>query len=249
MPQRIALFGISLYTHGLQQLLADVRETIKRHCRMVIFTPNPEILVRAKRDRNFASLFTQTTNIPDGTGVQIFTGIPVMKGRIVFLEILRLAATHQFRVYLIGATDSVMKKALQRIHSEFPRVVVAGNCGPQLDTLGRPVSQNDVEAERAMVKQIREFKPDIVFVGFGAPKQEYWISNRMNQFPKTSFMAVGGTLDTFSGTKPLPPVWMERIGVEWLFRFIAEPQRVTRIVTAVFVFPFYVLISRLSKTV
>ena len=86
-------------------------------------------------------------------------------------------------------------------------------------------------------KDIASKKPDLVFVGIGFPKQEYWISNHMSRFEKGLFMGVGGSLDVWAGAVKRAPIMWQNLHVEWLYRLIKQPKRWRRML----VIPDFVL--------
>ena len=92
-----------------------------------------------------------------------------------------------------------------------------------------------------MEKEINNFKPDLLFVAFGAPKQELWISKWQKKLNVRGMMAVGGSLDYYSGVVKEVPSSIKNLGLEWLWRLINEPKRLVRIFNAVVIFPLTLL--------
>ena len=95
-----------------------------------------------------------------------------------------------------------------------------------------------------MIQKINEIKPDLLFVGFGMPKQEKWIDKNVEKLDVKGIMAVGGTFDYVFGKARLPPEWLEKLGLEWLWRLLHEPKRAPRILNAVIIFPLKILSSK-----
>jgi N-acetylglucosaminyldiphosphoundecaprenol N-acetyl-beta-D-mannosaminyltransferase len=116
--------------------------------------------------------------------------------------------------------------------------------GPWLDKDANPLGPQNRLVEEKSIARINEFKPHILFVGFNAPKQEKWVYKWLPHLKVGSAMVLGGTFDYFAGRAALPPEWMEKLGLEWLWRLIREPWRAPRIFNAVVVFPIRVVASR-----
>ena len=110
--------------------------------------------------------------------------------------------------------------------------------GPRLNRNGQPVTEEDREIENKIIGKINKLKPDLLFVGFGMPRQEKWIARNLAKLDIGGAIAVGGTFDYVFGSAMLPPKGLERWGLEWFWRLIREPKRLGRILNAVVIFPF-----------
>jgi N-acetylglucosaminyldiphosphoundecaprenol N-acetyl-beta-D-mannosaminyltransferase len=105
---------------------------------------------------------------------------------------------------------------------------------------GSPDEQGTID----ILKRVTETSPHFLLVAFGAPKQDLWIDRFITHMPSVRVaMGVGGTFDFLAGTRKRAPTWLQRIGLEWLWRFVQEPSRYRRMWNAVVVFPFMVLRS------
>lgn len=243
----VSLLSIPILSSTKVELLTELQRYLQEKKSFTLFTPNPEILVRAYKDKEFAQILRQNElNIPDGVGISFFTGISTIKGRTFVIDILKILNEQKGSCYLVGATDEVIQKSMETIQHEFPDVEVSGRVGPQLDNTAHPVSSENIQLQQQIETELTSKPPVIVFVAFGAPKQEFWIASMKEKFPSISFMAVGGSLDTYSGVKSVPPHLMERVHLEWLFRLIQEPYRFMRIMNAIFVFPLLVVFNSIK---
>lgn len=226
----------------------ELKERIHNNKSFTIFTPNPEILVRAKIEKKFAEILqSNDVNIPDGVGISLFTGIPTIKGRVLMEDILKLLNENKLSAYFIGSHSDVIEKVLVKINNIFSEINAKGLAGPFLNEQGISIDNEQALIQQKVEHELKQYKPTVVFVAFGAPKQEYWVTLMKKKFPHISWMVVGGALDTYSGVKSLPPSWLQTIKLEWLFRLVQEPQRLGRIINAVIVFPLLVLFSKLRK--
>jgi N-acetylglucosaminyldiphosphoundecaprenol N-acetyl-beta-D-mannosaminyltransferase len=125
----------------------------------------------------------------------------------------------------------------------FPRLVVAGTHSPPY----RPV---DAVEDRAVLDAINAAAPDIVWVGLGTPKQDYWVSRHRERLSAAALIAVGAAFDFHAGVLRQAPRWMQRSGLEWLFRLAQEPRRLVfryLIYNPVFVLLVMLQLTRLRR--
>lgn len=227
-----------------KELLDKVEKSDADGKGLFITTPNPEIIVEAQKDATYKKIL-QSSDIalPDGTGV-VFVArsygqvLERIRGREFFIKLLDLANKNHWTVYLLGSTEEVMGTSIERIGREYPQIRAKGSAKLDIDKEGISRSKTD---EQQIVNDLKNFSPHLLFVALGHPKQEKFIYRMRELFPTTTMMAIGGTLDTFSGVLPIAPKWMSDFGLEWLFRLSHEPKRIGRIKTALFTFPLMVL--------
>ncbi len=128
-------------------------------------------------------------------------------------------STTPLRVYLLGAAPGVAERAAEQIHAKWLGVQVVGCYSPPLG-FERSEQEND-----AILQRIAAAKCELLIVGLGAPKQELWVSQHRDRIEARAALCVGATIDFLAGEKRRAPVWMRRIGVEWLHRLASEPRR------------------------
>jgi N-acetylglucosaminyldiphosphoundecaprenol N-acetyl-beta-D-mannosaminyltransferase len=248
-----SIFGVELHDVRID---ADLRA---RLCGFLdgdraaqIFTPNPEILLRARRDPGYAEILNGADlALPDGTGVAIILSMrvrrPVRRWPGVELAgaLLRIAAERGDRVAFLGSAPGVAEAAIARWRAVAPSLdahavapgVVIGHDG--LGITG--------EDEAAAIEAVRAAEPAVVLVGLGAPKQERWIAAHADMFPSVRILiGVGGAFDMWAGRFRRAPRVLHALGLEWAWRLALEPSRLPRIVNAVVVFPLRVLADRRS---
>jgi N-acetylglucosaminyldiphosphoundecaprenol N-acetyl-beta-D-mannosaminyltransferase len=126
-----------------------------------------------------------------------------------------------YRHFFYGGGEGVAERLVQRLERRFPGLTVAGVHTPPFRTL--------TEDERdETVQRINETKPDIVWVGLGTPKQEHWMAQHVQRLTASALIGVGAAFDFHAGVKAQAPRWMQRNGLEWLFRLASEPRRLGR---------------------
>jgi N-acetylglucosaminyldiphosphoundecaprenol N-acetyl-beta-D-mannosaminyltransferase len=142
-------------------------------------------------------------------------------GPTLMLEVCRRAAGMGHRVFLYGGRDETVAVLKKQLIARFPDLQIAGDHSPPFREL-TPEEDSTIEA------QIRESDADIVFVGIGTPKQERWMYEHRDAFPGVTLIGVGAAFDFHAGRIRQAPAWMQRNGLEWLFRLGVEPGRLWR---------------------
>jgi N-acetylglucosaminyldiphosphoundecaprenol N-acetyl-beta-D-mannosaminyltransferase len=130
-------------------------------------------------------------------------------------KLLKLADDRRYRVFLLGAKQSVLDKCVTKIKSDYPNLQIAG-------------SRNGYFSEKetdSIVAQIRASRADILFLGMGSPMKERFAERYASELGATVIQGVGGSFDVMADLVKRAPVWLQRIGMEWLFRVMQEPRR------------------------
>ncbi|MEP6936238.1 MAG: WecB/TagA/CpsF family glycosyltransferase, partial [Nitrospirota bacterium] len=122
------------------------------------------------------------------------------------------------RVFFFGSSERVLELIAKRFINDFPVLTLCGALSPPFG------SWND-EENRRMVQAIIEARPDVLWVGMTAPKQEKWVEENRHNLNVPVMGSVGAVFDFYAGTYARAPQWICRIGLEWLYRFILEPRR------------------------
>lgn len=215
---KIGIFNISFYG-ALEEVRKWLKEGKRKH---IIFTPNPEIITLAQKNRNFIKILNDADlALPDGSGLvwasRIF-GIPLKEriSGIDFMERLcEVCEDEGFSIGLIGGEDKVAVKTSECLQKLHPKLKIA--------------LAQDWDPEEASLK-LRHWKTpiDVLFVAYGQWKQEKWIAENLDKIPVKVAMGVGGAFDYLSGKVPRAPKFMRDHGLEWLFRLVRQPWRIKR---------------------
>lgn len=156
----------------------------------------------------------------DGMGVVLgarFLGHKVSErvaGVDLFHELLAMSAREGMSVYLLGAQDEVVSATADRVQALYPRLKIAGRHHGYF-----------WDDEAAMVEKVRVSGAQLLFVAITSPKKENFINRWRDQLGVTFVMGVGGTFDVVAGKVRRAPLWMQKYGLEWLYRVIQEPGR------------------------
>ncbi|WFR73549.1 WecB/TagA/CpsF family glycosyltransferase [Prescottella defluvii] len=122
-----------------------------------------------------------------------------------------------YRVGLVGASPSSNRVAVQRLATRFPQLVLQGWDG----------FEGLAELEAGDFRALGEFDPDLVLIGLGMPKQESFIAENWDRLPIAAYATVGGAIDQISGEQKLAPRWLGKLRVEWLWRLVSDPRRLS----------------------
>jgi exopolysaccharide biosynthesis WecB/TagA/CpsF family protein len=144
-----------------------------------------------------------------------------LTGNALVEECCRLSAKTGEKIFLLGAGPGVAERAARAVARQFPGAIVAGTYSPPFRALG--AAEDD-----AIVERVNRSAARILLVALGAPRQDLWIARRRTDLEVRIAMGVGCCLDILAGAVPRAPRWMQRAGLEWLFRFGHEPGRLWR---------------------
>jgi len=199
-----------------------------------VVTLNPEMALAARGDARLRDAIGGAALIlADGTGITAFTQAERLTGADALELLLAEGAVRALRVRFLGGAPGEAQAAAEAVSHRYPGLIVAADGAGDVQETSAGWQQ---DAE--LVVRIRDFKPDILAVGFGHGKQEKWIADHLAEVPSVRVaMGVGGTFAYLSGRIPRAPKWMRTVGLEWLWRLVREPSRLGRIVQATAVFP------------
>jgi len=196
--------------------------------KLLINTINAYSYVVALKDVEFnEALLNSNVLIPDG--ISIVWAIKLLKNKkikkiagadLFFYEMNRLDEI-KGKCFFLGSTNETLKKIKKRANKEFPNV--------KIDYFSPPYKPNFSEEDNElMISKINYFKPDVLFIGMTAPKQEKWAYFNFNKLNVGHVCSIGAVFDFYAGTIKRAPKWMIDIGLEWLYRLIKEPKRMWR---------------------
>lgn len=218
------IFGVRICQKSKRELLSHLATDLKHGNQNAIFTPNTQMLLAASKDRELRKLLNSSElNIPDGVGVRLaarLRGVRLesMSGIDIAEELLSVAASKGYRVFFLGAKRGVAEKAAENMRVRYPTLHICGIHHGYFDKSG---TEN-----ASVLKKIRTAAPDILFVCFGFPAQEKWITDNRASLPSVKLsMGLGGSLDVWSGNIRRAPLLIQKAGLEWLWRTVLEPKR------------------------
>ncbi len=173
--------------------------------------------------------------------------LEVIKGREIFIEIIKIANKLEWKVYFFGGESGEAEEAMKKLQRSYKGVKIRASDGPILDKAGQPVSVKDKKMRKDIVRDINFFNPHILFVGMTPPKQERWLARWMPKLNIGGAMAIGGTFNYIAGRTKLPPAWMSGMGLEWLWRLFFGTQTLRRIIVSFPLFPMRIFWEKWSR--
>lgn len=139
-------------------------------------------------------------------------------GSDLIFELCKRAAEKGHRVFFLGGSPDVVEQATQNLQSQFPGLQIVGKVSP-------PYRELSKEEEDDLLDTIREAQADLLFVAFGQPKGELWITKHLDELNIPAAVQVGASFDFAAGRIPRAPQWIRRSGLEWVYRIYREPKR------------------------
>lgn len=219
---RVDILGVKIDRESMQETVTKIQEAVENHQEIQVITANPELIYAAGQDARLKQLINSAQIVtPDGVGVVWAAkrlGYPVVE-RVTGIDLVGalfpVAAEKGWRVFLLGSKPGVAELAAQKVEEKHPGFVWQAEHG-----------YFNREDEYTLLEKIREFKPDLLLVGLGAPRQEFWIFSHLDLGIVS--IGVGGSFDALAGLNKRAPQWIQNLRLEWLYRLLKQPQRLKR---------------------
>ncbi len=226
MFENIDLLGIRITNISLEEAVNRIEELSKNKTFSYTVTPNVDHLVRLQRDISFRRIY-QEADLVVADGVPLlwaarFLGTP-LKGRVngtdLFERVIARAAETGASVFLLGGEEGSAEKAADRLSERHPDLQIAGWYCPPFGF------EHDIAENGKILRLIGDVHPTYLFVGLGSPKQEKWIAEHGAATGARHAIGIGVSFSFVAGMIRRAPYWMQRSGLEWLWRLGAEPRR------------------------
>ncbi len=219
---RRELFGAQAHDVGLEGALRWARDRIAARVPGYVVTLNGSLLVQAARDPALRALVNGAALVTaDGIGVILaarILGVPLserLAGIDLAIALCASAAAAGHRVFLLGGAPGVAEDAAAELRRRHPALQIVGTRHGFFDP----------QEEEGVREQIRQARPELLMVALGAPRQERWMQRWSAALGVPVSIGVGGSFDVLAGRVPRAPRWMQRVGLEWLYRISREPRR------------------------
>jgi N-acetylglucosaminyldiphosphoundecaprenol N-acetyl-beta-D-mannosaminyltransferase len=229
-PRQIELLGIKIDAVLPDEVLDILQQNIRQPQKGIfhVITADSLALVRAQEEEDFKQVMQRAELVvPDGAGVvwaADFSGKP-LPGRVPGVALVSLicerAAREGWKIFFLGGKPQIADQAAEILCQKYSFNIG----GIQHGYFAAGSSEED-----EIIKKIRDTAPDIIFVALGVPRQEWFISKLRCAMEKGIAIGIGGSFDVISQTLPRAPEWMQRCGIEWLFRLWLEPSRFGRMI-------------------
>ena len=218
------MLGVRVDCVDMGSALERIEAMVDEGGHHLVATVNPEFVMLAQRDPEFARILDSAALcLPDGSGVvwaarrQGCTMPGPVTGVDLIPQLAELCAHRGWRLFLLGAGPGVAAELAGRLKVELPDLDVELYEGSA-----------EATADDETVGRVADFRPHVLLVAFGAPKQELWIDRAGRRLQVPVAIGVGGAFDYLTGRVSRAPAWMRRAGLEWMFRLGRQPWRVRR---------------------
>jgi len=228
MSDKINIRGVEFCDIGLPGAVDFLVSSIENGTQSALFTPNSEIVQLCIEDNSMYDIINSADLIvPDGIGVVKagrILGTPFKYGKVAGVEvgeelIKRLAET-EYTIYLLGGKPGIADKAAEVLSEKYPGIKFAGCRDGYFKKSG--------EESDTVIEEINLTGASVVFVCLGCPAQEKWIYENRSKLNAKALLALGGSLDAYSGNVRRAPKIFIKLGLEWFYRLLCQPQRIGR---------------------
>lgn len=222
LPKKIFSFGFS--TRSFAATVTAIMELAKAKTSAYVCVANVHMTVEAHRNAAFAPVL-QNADIALLDGMPLCWSMKILHGfkpdriagRHLMHALLEASIAQHQSVFFYGSKQTVLDKAQDFILANYPGVQIAGMYSPPFRAL-------TAAEDQAVVDRINQSGASIVFVALGCPKQEKWMASMKGRIPAV-MLGIGIALEVLTGQQKSTPPWMEKAGLEWLFRLMKEPRR------------------------
>jgi len=224
---KVSVLTTQVSAGSFQHVLEHIVALSERKLSSYVCFANVHMIIEAFKDSRFQKVINRadvvtTDGLPLTKYLRVFEGIaqPRVAGPDLFPALLAQAAELNKSVFFYGNTPEVLEQLRTRALRNFPQLKIAGIFSPPFRAL---TPQEDAE----VVAMVNETRPDFVFVSLGCPKQELWMHQHQGKI-NACMLGVGQAFNTYAGTDQRAPAWMQKNGLEWLYRMYCEPKRLAK---------------------
>jgi N-acetylglucosaminyldiphosphoundecaprenol N-acetyl-beta-D-mannosaminyltransferase len=223
--QKHSLISISLslgsYADFINEIIGLANED---ECSEYICVANVHMLVETYKDKRFAGIvnnavITTTDGVPLTWGLKWLYGIRQerISGMDLLPDLLRVASQQSIPVFFYGGTENILATISDYVKTHYSTKIFAGSYSP-------PFRNLTSDEEMDVIDRINRSGAKLVFVSLGCPKQERWMASMKGRI-KAMMIGVGAAFSVLSGVQKRAPIWMQKSGLEWLYRLVQEPKR------------------------
>lgn len=225
---RVNVLGVEVSAIDRETAVEQIQSWVADDARDYVCVRDVHGVVASQRDPELVRIHNRAGLVtPDGMPLVWcgrYAGARQMErvyGPDLMLEVCGRSTANGLRHFLYGAGEGVADELAANLRERFPGIEIAGTYSPPY----RDLTEEEIQET---VRMINSVEPDIVWVGLSTPKQERWMSRFRPLLDSPVLIGVGAAFDMHAGRVPQAPIWMQRSGLEWLFRLYTEPRRLWR---------------------
>ena len=223
--KRIDILGVKISAVNIPLACETIRAWIENKTQTYVCVVPVSTIVKCQRDKRYLEIINQAgMATPDGMPVVWlgkFLGNKTIErtyGPDLMEAFCQMSQEKGYKHFFYGGTAQVCRMLEARLKDRFPRLTVIGKHSP-------PFRDLTAEEDDWIVEEINRLKPDILWIGLGSARQDYWMAEHRNRLHVPVMIGVGAAFDFLSGAKKQAPRWIRNIGLEWFFRLCCEPRR------------------------
>jgi len=228
MHNHFNVLGVRVSSINMSIAMETIKGWIERREPNYVTVADVNSIMVGQRDPEFLRIHNKAGMVtPDGMPL-VWLGryngnknVERVYGPDLMLALCEKSIANGCRHYLYGGHEGVPELLKSRLEQRFPGIKIVGTYSPPFRALSN-------EEDEKIIKTINSAKPDIVWVGLGAPKQERWMAEHVGRLGVPVLIGVGAAFDFNAGLKKQAPLWMQKRGLEWVFRLVTEPRRLWR---------------------
>ncbi|MBF0531697.1 MAG: WecB/TagA/CpsF family glycosyltransferase [Candidatus Omnitrophica bacterium] len=218
------ILGVKISQLDIRQAVSRVFAWVENRQRVYVCVAPAATIVCAQDDPEYKKVVNAAAMVtPDGMPV-VWLGrwqgrrVQRVYGPDFMRAVIETGQDQGIRHYFYGGTEQTLRKLTDNIRRDFPRARIAGSWAPEM------IKIKEIE-KREILDKINAADPDILWIGLGSPKQDFWMAAHRGLLSVPVMAGVGAAFDFLAGVKPQAPRWLQRAGLEWLFRLSCEPRR------------------------
>ncbi len=226
MNAKVNVVGVLIDNMTMTEAVSGIDAFIETRRPVHVVTPNVDHIVKIQKDAEFRKVY-------ENAGMILADGVPLLWGawlletplkeKISGSDLLPKICEHSVqknhRLFFLGGRPGAADRAKELLEKKYPGIQIAGTYCPPFG-----FEKDDFENQK-IIRMLLEMKPDILFVGLGAPKQEKWIFQHKHDYQVPVSIGVGASFEFISGMVKRAPLWMQKYSLEWLWRLMSEPGR------------------------
>ncbi|MFW6026067.1 MAG: WecB/TagA/CpsF family glycosyltransferase [Candidatus Woesearchaeota archaeon] len=236
MDEKVDILGVKINKLNMEEALNRIFFTIKKGKKIMVVTPNAEMIMRARKNNELKYILNEADlSLADGAGVLLASKLLNIdiKERVSGFDLLTEILSYdefpnKFSVYFLGAKPEVVDKMIKNLINNSKLLANNKSLAKNLEIAGYHHGYLNSDLKKELIKDINEKEPNILFVGMGAPLQEKFLKENMEKLNINVGVTVGGSFDVLAGNLKRAPKFIQKIGLEWLYRLIQEPKRFKR---------------------
>jgi len=225
--KRVRIVSLDIVLGSFSQIQEAIVGAAYRHESRTVCFANVHMTIEAKWDEAYARMVNNADWVC-ADGLPLTWAIRLIHkcrqeqvaGPDSLNNLIKRAAEEQIPIFFYGSTPEVLSKVVAVCNQRYPNIKIAGAIAPPFRSL-TPAEEDEI------IEQINQSGAKLVFVALGCPKQERWMA-QMRGRVQAVMLGIGGALPILAGVISRPPVWIQRIGMEWLYRLVLEPRRLFR---------------------